>query len=195
MNPQNKARLMRLRLVMLAQVLLLLPAAGAPPDTLGAVTTKPGATLVAAFIEALLANVSTGAIMDVGANNGAWARDTLRACRGRGAATPSLLLVEPQTEFHPVLAKLAKTWGGTLLPKAAWVRDEQLVFHLSSNSESASVQESMARVGGGLASAEQTEVPAVDIAREIKLALRGVQGPVLLKIESARLLKPTALAP
>ena len=186
---------MGLRRFMLALLLLLLPAAGASLDTLGAVTTKPGATLVAAFIEALLANVSTGAIMDVGANNGAWARDTLRACRGRGAATPSLLLVEPQTEFHPVLAKLAKTWGGTLLPKAAWVRDEQLVFHLSSNSESASVQESMARVGGGLASAEQTEVPAVDIAREIKLALRGVQGPVLLKIESARLLKPTALAP
>ena len=118
---------MGLRRFMLALLLLLLPAAGASLDTLGAVTTKPGATLVAAFIEALLANVSTGAIMDVGANNGAWARDTLRACRGRGAATPSLLLVEPQTEFHPVLAKLAKTWGGTLLPKAAWVRDEQLV--------------------------------------------------------------------
>ena len=145
---------------------------------------KPGFEVVRAFARTV-GNASSlpTAVIDVGANNGEWSAAALEHCvnslRGSGAPKPKLLMVEPQMQFWRPLRELARRWDGQFLPAAAWVREEELTFYLSQNSEAASVSHFETRAGF----LEPTTVRGVDMARALGEFLQDVQGPVLCKVD------------
>jgi len=130
----------------------------------------------------------TGFVLDVGANNGQWARHVLKRVREYGTRMRvEPILFEPQREYAASLRQLAFDWGGTFYPAAAWTRATNLSFYLSNFKEASSLSEQIALTFSKPevnAHVRRVTVPTVDLARVLRSsAWRAKGGPILLKLD------------
>ena len=89
--------------------------------------------------------MQTGFVLDVGANNGQWARHVLERVREYGKRMRvEPILFEPQREYASSLRQLAFDWDGKFYPAAAWTRATNLSFYLSNFKEASSLLEQIA---------------------------------------------------
>lgn len=130
----------------------------------------------------------TGFVMDVGANNGQWARRVLERVREYGTRVRvEPILFEPQREYAAPLQQLAHDWGGTFYPAVAWTRATNLSFYLSHFKEASSLLEQLALTFSKPevnSRVRRVTVPAVDLARVIRSCVwRAKGGPIILKLD------------
>jgi len=127
-------------------------------------------------------------VVDVGANNGQWARHILERVRERGTKMRvNPILFEPQKEYAVSLQQLADDWGGTFHPAVAWTRAANLSFYLSHFKEASSLSEQIALTFSKPevnTQVRRVTVPAVDIARVLRSsAWRAKGGPIIVKLD------------
>ena len=124
--------------------LALLLAALVPCDASGGEQGEAAINRFVALVHAA-SPTQTGFVVDVGANNGQWARHILQRVRAyvtRMRVEP--ILFEPQREYAPELRKLADDWGGEFYPAVAWTKATNLSFYLSHFKEASSLSEQLA---------------------------------------------------
>jgi len=113
-------------------------------------------------------------VLDVGANNGNWAKSISLLCRQHRGSPCEMAMFEPQPRFASSLEKLVMEIGGPRIARieraAAWHKDGTLTFFLSKNTEASSVHSSMASKFGK--KSEQTTVRSIDLARYMRDTLR-----------------------
>ena len=133
-------------------------------------------------------------VLDVGANNGNWAKSIAQLCRDHRGAPCEMAMFEPQPQFASSLHKLVTHMGGPSVarfePAAAWRADGSLTFFLSKNTEASSMHSSIAAKIGK--KPVQTTVRSIDLARYMRETLRlprsdhdGVLSFVKIDVESA----------
>lgn len=130
----------------------------------------------------------TGFVIDVGANNGQWARHVLQRVRGYGTRMRvEPILFEPQREYAAPLKQLADDWGGTFYPAVAWTRATNLSFYLSNFKEASSLSEQLALTFSKPEVNTHTRrvtVPAVDLARVLRNCVQRARGgPIIVKLD------------
>ncbi len=130
----------------------------------------------------------TGFVVDVGANNGQWAKHVLQRVREqRTRMRVEPILFEPQREYAMELEKLASDWGGTFYPAVAWIKATNRSFYLSDFKEASSLSEQLALTFSKPEVKKRVSsvtVPAVDLARVLRnCVLRARGGPVILKLD------------
>lgn len=86
------------------------------------------------------------ALLDVGANTGAFSQAMMRRLqRAAPAAQPRLVMFEPQPQFGAALGALASRWHGEHVAAAAWTEAANLTFYTNANlSEAATLAASAA---------------------------------------------------
>ena len=110
---------------------------------------------------------SKACFFDVGANNGDFSRRVQQQLHRKAPSVATrFVLFEPQPHFQKTLSSMAEAWGGELVAAAAWTHDTNLTFHLSKNSETASLSNNSAE--STLAS---INVRAVDLAEYLEREL------------------------
>jgi len=130
----------------------------------------------------------TGFVIDVGANNGQWARHVLERVRAYGKRMRvEPILFEPQKEYAESLRQLAFDWGGTFHPAAAWTRATNLSFYLSHFKEASSLSEQLALTFSKPevnTRARRVTVPTVDLARVLRNCVQRARGgPIMVKLD------------
>ena len=132
--------------------------------------------------------MQTGFVIDVGANNGQWARHVLERVREYGTRMRvEPILFEPQKEYAESLRQLAFDWGGTFHPAVAWTRATNLTFYLSNFKEASSLSEQLALTFSRPevnTHARSVTVPAVDLARVLRNCVQRARGgPIIVKLD------------
>ena len=132
--------------------------------------------------------MQTGFVIDVGANNGQWARQILERVRKYGTRMRvEPILFEPQREYAAGLQKLASDWGGKFYPAVAWTKATNLSFYLSNFKEASSLSEQLALTFSRPevnTRVNHITVPAVDLSRVLRSCVwRARGGPVILKLD------------
>ena len=165
---------------------LVLLAALAPCDASG----EQGEIAINRFVNLVHAShaTQTGFVVDVGANNGQWARHILERVRNYGTRVRvEPVLFEPQREYASSLQHLADDWGGTFYPAVAWTRATNLSFYISNFKEASSLSEQLALTFSKPEVNEHVRrvtVPAVDLARVLRNCVwRAKGGPIILKLD------------
>lgn len=168
-------------------LVLLLLAALVPCDASG---SQQGEAAINQFVSLVHAAypAQTGFVIDVGANNGQWARHVLERVRAYGPRMRvEPILFEPQKEYAESLRQLAFDWGGTFHPAAAWTRATNLSFYLSNFKEASSLSEQLALTFSKPevnARARRVTVPTVDLARVLRNCVQRARGgPIILKLD------------
>ena len=151
---------------------------------------EQGEAAINRFVHAVQAAtpMQTGFVIDVGANNGQWARHVLERVREYGTRMRvEPILFEPQREYALELQKLANDWGGTFHPAVAWTRATNLSFYLSNFKEASSLSEQLALTFSRPevnSRVSRVTVPAVDLARVLRSCVwRARGGPIILKLD------------
>ena len=87
-------------------------------------------------------------VLDIGANNGNWAKSIAQLCGKLRGAPCEMAMFEPQPQFASRLEQLVTEMGGPTVarfePAAAWRNNGTLTFFLSKNTEASSVHSSIA---------------------------------------------------
>lgn len=130
----------------------------------------------------------TAFVLDVGANNGAWASRVMERVRREGTKVRVWpVLFEPQKEYFVRLQQLAGDWGGTFYPAVAWTKAANLSFYLSHFKEASSLSEQIALTFSKPdvnARTRRVTVPAVDLAHVLRSCVRRANGgPIILKLD------------
>jgi FkbM family methyltransferase len=149
---------------------------------------EQGETVIQGFVNAVRsARIGQAAfVLDVGANNGFWARSVMERVRGSSVSVAPVLF-EPQEQYFPVLQQLAADWGGTFHAAAAWTRATNLSFYISHFKEASSLSEQLALTFSK--PEENTRlrrviVRTVDLARVLRSCWwRAKGGPIILKLD------------
>ena len=172
---------------MRSRVFILLFAVLAPCDASGG---EQGEAAISRFVSLVHAAypTQTGFVVDVGANNGQWARHVLQRVREYGTRMRvEPILFEPQREYAAELQKLASDWGGTFHPAVAWTRATNLSFYLSHFKEASSLSEQLALTFSKPETnshVNRVTVPAVDFARVLRNCVQRARGgPIILKLD------------
>ena len=172
---------MRSRLFVLLAVLVRCDAAG----------SEQGAIAINRFVHLVTtaSPMQTGFVVDVGANNGQWAKHILQRVREYGTRMRvEPILFEPQREYAAELQKLASDWGGTFHPAVAWTKATNLSFYLSHFKEASSLSEQLALTFSKPevnSRVNRVTVPAVDLARVLRSCVwRAKGGPIILKLDA-----------
>ena len=132
--------------------------------------------------------MQTGFVIDVGANNGQWARHVLERVREYGTRMRvEPILFEPQKEYAESLRQLAFDWGGTFHPAVAWTRATNLTFYLSNFKEASSLSEQLALTFSKPevnSRVRRVTVPAVNFANVLRNCVQRARGgPIILKLD------------
>jgi len=167
--------------------LLVLFAVPVPCDASGG---EQGEAAISRFVKLVHAAypVQTSFVIDVGANNGQWARHVLERVREHGTRMRvEPILFEPQKEYAASLRQLAFDWGGTFHPAVAWTRAANLTFYVSNFKEASSLSEQIALTFSRPevnAHVRRVTVPAVNLANVLRsCAWRAKGGPIILKLD------------
>ena len=175
------------RCIMRPDLVALLLAALVPCDAAG---SQQGEAAINRFVSLVHAAtpMQTGFVLDVGANNGQWARHILERVREYGTRMRvEPILIEPQREYVPELQKLASDWGGTFYPAVAWTKATNLSFYLSNFKEASSLSEQLALTFSKPevnARVSRVTVPAVDLSRVLRSCVwRAKGGPIIVKLD------------
>ena len=105
-------------------------------------------------------------VLDVGANIGTFSDFMMTRLRRMAPNVNSrLIMFEPQQQLHAQLSILVAQWHGVLVPAAAWTHNTSLTFHLTNNSESASLMNNIDWKDGRKWTA--VTVPAIDLAERL----------------------------
>ena len=138
---------------------------------------------LAAFI-AELRNKSSGVVLDVGANDGSSSDQLMRKLNESvPERRTSLIMFEPQQEYHARLRAVSEKWHGLHVPKAAWVADGIANFTARRNAQQAGLSvtqegETQAHHLGMRSELVQT----VDLAAFLRRHVRA-EDVVLLKLD------------
>ena len=133
-------------------------------------------------------STQTGFVIDVGANNGQWARHVMERVRGRGPRMRvEPILFEPQREYAASLHQLADDWGGKFYPAVAWTKATNLSFYLSNFKEASSLSEQLALTFSKPevnAQVRRVTVKAVNFGSVLRSCTwRAKGGPIILKLD------------
>ncbi len=132
-------------------------------------------------MRAFLSDASTGqwqrvVILDVGSNNGNWAKSIAQLCQAHRKAPCETIMFEPQPQFKEKLTALVGELGRDVTrfePAAAWREKGHLSFFLSHNTEASSMRSSIAnRCKKCKGTTEPTLVRSLDLARYMRDTLR-----------------------
>lgn len=167
--------------------LLVLLAALAPCDASGG---EQGEAAINRFVSLVHAayRAQTGFVIDVGANNGQWAKHVLERVRAHGKRMRvEPILFEPQRQFAAPLRQLADDWGGTFYPAVAWTRETNLSFYISHFKEASSLSEQLALTFSRPevnSRVSRVTVPAVNLANVLRSCVqRAKGGPIIVKLD------------
>ena len=128
-------------------------------------------------MRAFLSDASTGqwqrvVILDVGSNNGNWAKSIAPLCLAHRKAPCETVMFEPQPQFKERLTALVGELGRDVTrfePAAAWREKGHLSFFLSHNTEASSMRSSIAnRCKKCRGTTEPTLVRSLDLARYMR---------------------------
>ena len=132
-------------------------------------------------MRAFLSDASTGqwqrvVILDVGSNNGNWAKSIAQLCQAHRKAPCETVMFEPQPQFKERLTALVGELGRDVTrfePAAAWRERGHLSFFLSHNTEASSMRSSIAnRCKKCRGTTEPTLVRSLDLARYMRDTLK-----------------------
>jgi len=167
--------------------LLALLAMLVPCDASG---SEQGEAAITRFVSLVNAATpaQTGFVIDVGANNGQWARYVLQRVREYGKQIRvEPVLFEPQREYAASLKQLADEWGGTFYPAVAWTRTANRSFYLSDLKEASSLSEQLALTFSKPevnSRVRRVVVPAVNFGNVLRSCVwRSKGGPIIVKLD------------
>ena len=168
-------------------LLVLLLAELAPCDAAG---SELGEAAINRFVSLVHAAypMQTGFVIDVGANNGQWARHVLERVREYGTRMRvEPILFEPQRVYAAPLRQLADDWGGKFYPAVAWTKATNLSFYLSNFKEASSLSEQLALTFSKPevnSRVSRVTVPAVNFGNVLRSCVwRAKGGPIILKLD------------